>query len=94
MAIHHSADTIFEFYKEKYDFSNVEIIRKIKPMWNQADYKIALEKIKNYKRVWLLFTDFRRQENELLLGYMNFVGTKKDEQFYPGIELYLYEIRL
>lgn len=94
LAIHHSADTIFEFYKEKFNLNSIETIRKIKPMWNQADYKMALEKIKNSKRVWLLFTDFRRQENELLLGYMNLVGIKKDEQFYPGIELYLYEIRL
>ncbi|MCX7990812.1 MAG: glycosyltransferase family 39 protein [Proteobacteria bacterium] len=93
LAIHHSADTLYEFYKDKYNLDGLEIIRKIKPMWNQAEYKFTLEKIKQSKRVWLLFTDFRRQENELFLGYLNSIGIKRGEWFYPGVELYLYEIR-
>ncbi len=93
LAIHHSIDTIFEFYKEKFVLHNIETIRKIKPMWDQSEYKKALEKIKKSKRVWVLFTDFRRQENELFLGYLNIIGIRKEELYFPGTELYLYEIR-
>lgn len=93
LAIHHSADTIFEFYKDRFSLNKMKLLRKIKPMWDQAEYKNVVEKIKKSKRVWLLFTDFRRQENELFLGYIDTIGIKKDEKFYPGVELYLYEIR-
>ena len=60
---------------------------------NSKDFTDGINKLKGYKRVWILFSEIIRKEQEpLVLKYLNEMGVMLLNFQRPGVRVYLYDL--
>jgi hypothetical protein len=94
--LYYASQHPFEYYSSRYDFKANDYIIGISSRDDWSKYLADLDKLQNYKRVWLLFSHVHSgsgvNEEMLFLNYLKSIGgTQKDKYQTTGAAVYLYE---
>lgn len=88
----------FQFYEAKYGLMGSHYIRGVSSREKLSGYVIDLNKLKQYKRVWVMFSHVipvpsqTESEEQFFVDYLDGLGKRLDSFRATGASIYLYEI--
>lgn len=94
--LYHGSRPAFEYYKQRYGYSEGDYILGVHSKNNGSDHAKDLDKLKGKGRVWILFSHFQSKkdsvEKDFYLYYLDSMGTRLDSFESKGAVAFLYSL--
>jgi hypothetical protein len=94
--VYHAARPAFGFYSLRFCLDKMSVVLGKSSEDNWGDYEKEIDKLRNHKRVWLLFSHTHTltgvDEEKLFLYFLASRGTRLDQFEGVGAAAYLYDL--
>lgn len=91
--LYYSSQFAFKYYSGSYGFNDNDYIIGVSSRGNPEKYISDLDKLRDNKRVWILFSHVHQDEEILFLNYLNSIGKGIDYFKAKGASVYLYDLK-
>ncbi len=90
--VYYGANAAFQYYAQRFGFKEEECIFGIGAREDTHRYNEDIQKLNQYKKVWLIFSHIHENEDEIILDYMDKIAKGLIRITGPEVSAYLYKI--
>ncbi len=90
--VYYGANAAFQYYAQRFGFKEEECIFGIGAREDTHRYNEDIQKLNQYKKVWLIFSHIHENEDEIILGYMDKIAKRECRVKNPHVAAYLYKV--